>query len=42
MADVVGALVDLEVVSGFSTLVGVVVNALIALLMTLLIALVIR
>ncbi len=42
MADVVGALVDLEVVSGFGTLVGVVFNALIALMMTLLIALVIR
>ncbi len=42
LADVVGALVGLEVVSGFSTLVGLVVNALIALLMTLLIALVIR
>ncbi len=42
LADVVGALVGLEVVSGFGALVGVVVNALIALLMTLLIALVIR
>ncbi len=42
MADVVGALVGLEVVSGFGALVGVVVNALIALLMTLLIALVIQ
>ncbi len=42
LADVVGALVGLEVVSGFSTLVSVVVNALIALLMTLLIALVIH
>jgi ABC-type phosphate/phosphonate transport system permease subunit len=42
LADVVGALVDLEVVSGVSTLVGIVVNVLIALLMTLLIALVIR
>ena len=42
LADVVGALVGLEVVSGVSTLVGIVVNALIDLLMTLLIALVIR
>ncbi len=42
LADVVGALVGLEVVSGVSALVGVVVNALIALLMTLLIALVTR
>ncbi len=42
LADVVGALVDLEVVSGFGTLVGVVVNALIALMMNLLIALVIH
>jgi hypothetical protein len=42
LADVVGALVGLEVVSGFGALVGIVVNALIALLMTLLIALVIR
>ncbi len=42
LADVVGALVDLEVVSGVGALVGIVVNALIALLMTLLIALVIR
>jgi hypothetical protein len=38
----VGTLADLEVVSGFGALVGIVVNALIALLMTLLIALVIR
>ncbi len=42
MADVVGALVGLEVVSGFGALVGIVVNALIAVLMILLIALVIR
>ncbi len=42
LADVVGALVGLEVVSGVGALVGVVVNLLIALLMTLLIALVIR
>jgi hypothetical protein len=42
LADVVGALVGFEVVSGFGALVGVDVNALIALLMTLLIALVIR
>ncbi len=42
MADVVGALVGLEVVSGFGALFGIVVNALIALLMTLLIALIIR
>ncbi len=42
LADVVGALVGLEVVSGVGALVGVVVNARIALLMTLLIALVIR
>ncbi len=42
LADVVGALVGLEVVSGFGILVGIVVNALIALLMTLLIALVIH
>ncbi len=42
LADVVGALMGLEVVSGFGALVGIVVNALIALLMTLLIALVIR
>ncbi len=42
LADVVGSLVGLEVVSGFGALVGVVVNALIALLMTLLIALVIH
>ncbi len=42
LADVVGALVGLEVVSGFGALVGIVANALIALLMTLLIALVIR
>ncbi len=42
LADVIGALVDLEVVSGVAALVGVVVSALIALLMTLLIALVIR
>ena len=41
LADVVAALVGLEAVSGAGTLVGVVVNALIALLMTLLIALVI-
>ncbi len=41
LADVVGALVGLEVLSGFGALVGIVVNALIALLMTLLIALVI-
>ncbi len=41
LADVVGALVGLEVVSGFGALVGIVVNVLIALLMTLLIALVI-
>ena len=42
MADVVGTLVGLEVVSGNGALVGIVVNALIALLTTLLIALVIR
>ncbi len=42
LADVVGALVGLEVVSGVGALVGIVVNVLIALLMTLLIALVIR
>jgi hypothetical protein len=42
LADVVGALLDLEVVSGVGALGGIVVNALIALLMTLLIALVIR
>jgi hypothetical protein len=42
LADVVGALVGFEVVSGVSALVGIVVNALIALLMTLLIAFVIR
>jgi hypothetical protein len=41
LADVVGALVGLEVVYGVGALVGAVVNALIALLMTLLIALVI-
>ena len=34
----VGALVGLEVVSGFGALVGIVVNALIALLVTLLMA----
>ncbi len=42
LADVVGALASLEVVSGVGALVGIVVNVLIALLMTLLIALVIR
>ncbi len=42
LADVVGTLVGLEVVSGVGALVGIVVNALIALFMTLLIALVIR
>ncbi len=42
LADVVEALVGLEVVSGVGALVSIVVNALIALLMTLLIALVIR
>jgi hypothetical protein len=42
LADVVGALVGLEVVSRFGALVSIVVNALIVLLMTLLIALVIR
>ncbi len=42
LADVVGALLGLEVVSGVGALVGVVVNVLTALLMTLLIALVIR
>ncbi len=42
LADVVGALVGFEVVSGVGALVGIVVNVLIALLMTLLIALVIR
>ncbi len=42
MADVVGALVGLEAVSGVGALVDVVVNALVALLVTLLIALVIR
>ncbi len=41
LADVVGALVGLEVVSGVGALVGIAVNTLIALLMTLLIALVI-
>ncbi len=42
LADVVGTLVGLEIVSGFGALVGIVVNVLIVLLMTLLIALVIR
>ncbi len=42
LADVVGALLGLEVASGVGTLISIVVNALIALLMTLLIALVIR
>ena len=42
LANVVGALVGSEVVSGDGALVGIVINALIALLMTLLIALVIR
>jgi hypothetical protein len=42
LADVVGALVGLEVVFRVGALVGVVVNAVIVLLMTLLIALVIR
>ncbi len=42
LADVVGTLVGLEVGSGGCTLVGIVVNALIVLLITLLIALVIR
>jgi hypothetical protein len=42
LADVVGALAGLEIVSGVGALVGVVVNALIALLTTLLIAFVIR
>ncbi len=42
LAGVVGALAGLEVLSGFGALVGIVVNALIALLMTLLIAHVIR
>ncbi len=42
LADVVGALAGLEVVSGVGALVGIVVNALIALMKTLLIALVIR
>jgi hypothetical protein len=42
LADVIGALVGLEFESGVGTLVGIEVNALIALLMTLLIAHVIR
>ncbi len=42
LADVVGTLVGLEVVSGVGALVGIVVNVLIVLLITLLIALVIR
>jgi hypothetical protein len=41
LADVVGALVGLEVLSGVGALVSIVVNVLIALMMTLLIALVI-